>query len=69
MTKQKQTNKDISVITIKQIASPIGRDASQRQTLIGLGLNKIGKTARLEANLSTMGMIKKVAHLLMVEKA
>ena len=26
-------------ITIRQIQSPIGRQADQRQTLIGLGLN------------------------------
>ena len=31
-------------ITVTQVASPIGREESQRKTLIGLGLNKIGRT-------------------------
>ena len=31
-------------ITIRQIQSPIGRQADQRQTLIGLGLNKLNRT-------------------------
>ena len=37
-------------IVVKQIGSPIRRPAIQRQTLIGLGLNKMHKTRELEAN-------------------
>jgi len=68
MTTQKQT-KDAAYIKVRQTGSPIGRDASQRATLIGLGLNKIGREVRLESNSSTLGMIRKVSHLLSVEKA
>jgi len=55
-------------IKVTQIASPIGRPDVQRQTLIGLGLNKMNKTVELEDTPSIRGMIKKVSHLLRVEE-
>ena len=56
-------------VTITQIGSPISREASQRQTLIGLGLNKMHRTSTLEDTPSVRGMIKKVHHLIKVEEA
>ena len=53
-------------ITIEQIGSPIGRPAQQRQTLVGLGLNKIGRRASLEDTPAVRGMVAKVAHLVRV---
>ena len=53
-------------IKIEQIGSPIRRDSSQRATLIGLGLNKIGRVKEVQDNPSTRGMIDKVAHLVRV---
>jgi len=53
-------------IKVEQVGSPIRREASQRQTLIGLGLNKIGRTKELPDTPSTRGMIAKVAHLVRV---
>ena len=53
-------------IKIEQIGSPIRRESSQRATLIGLGLNKIGRVKEVQDNPSTRGMIDKVAHLLRV---
>ena len=53
-------------ITIRQIQSPIGRQADQRQTLIGLGLNKLNRTKELEDTPAIRGMINKVKHLVMV---
>ena len=47
-------------IKVEQIGSPIRRDGSQRATLIGLGLNKIGRVKELQDNPSTRGMIDKV---------
>ena len=55
-------------ITIKQVGSPIRRHHSQRETLIGLGLNKLGRTAELVDTPATRGMIAKVAHLVQVMK-
>jgi len=53
-------------IKVEQIGSPIRREGSQRATLIGLGLNKIGRVKELQDNPSTRGMIDKVAHLVRV---
>lgn len=54
-------------VTIRQTRSPIGRLANQRKTLIGLGLNKIGRTSTLEDTPSVRGMIATVAHLVEVQ--
>ena len=54
------------MLTVRQTGSPIGRDPSQRQTLMGLGLNKIGRTKELEDTAPVRGMIRKVAHLVEV---
>ncbi len=56
-------------VVITQVGSPIGREHDQRETLIGLGLNKIGRTRALEDTKAVRGMIAKVAHLLRVEAA
>jgi large subunit ribosomal protein L30 len=50
-------------IVVKQIGSPIRRPAKQRQTLIGLGLNKMNKTRELEDTPSVRGMVNKIPHL------
>ena len=49
-------------IVVKQIGSPIRRPAKQRQTLIGLGLNKMHKTRELEDTPAVRGMINKISH-------
>lgn len=53
-------------VTLRQTGSPIRREASQRATLVGLGLNKIGRTRTLEDTPSVRGMIRKVAHMVEV---
>ena len=50
-------------IIVKQIGSPIRRTAKQRQTLVGLGLNKMHKTRELEDTPSVRGMVNKIPHL------
>jgi len=54
-------------ITIVQTGSPIRRKNDQRATLVGLGLNRIGRKAVLEDTPSVRGMIAKVHHLVAVE--
>ncbi len=53
-------------VSIEQVRSPIGRSEDQRGTLIGLKLNKMGRTASLEDTPAVRGMIAKVAHLVRV---
>ena len=58
-----------NTLTIRQIGSPIRREAKQRQTLIGLGLNKLHRTSTLPDTPAVRGMIEKVKHLVRVEDA
>ena len=51
---------------IEQTGSHIGRPFDQRQTLIGLKLNKIGRRSSLEDTPAIRGMVAKVAHLVRV---
>ena len=53
-------------ITVRQTGSPIRRRNDQRATLIGLGLNRVGRIATLEDTPQVRGMIAKVAHLVEV---
>jgi len=53
-------------IKIEQVGSPIRRRHDQRETLIGLGLNRIGRVSELADTPSARGMIAKVAHLVRV---
>lgn len=56
-------------VKVTQTGSPIGRPKDQRETLKGLGLNKMNRTRELEDTPSVRGMINKVAHLVRVEEA
>lgn len=53
-------------IVVKQIASPARRPQVQRQTLIGLGLNKMHKTRELEDTPSVRGMVNAIPHLVKI---
>jgi len=55
-------------IKVTQTGSPIGRKKDQRQTLVGLGLDKMHKSSILEDTASVRGMITKVQHLVKFEK-
>lgn len=50
-------------IVVRQIGSPIRRPAIQRQTLIGLGLNKMHRERELEDTPAVRGMVNKISHL------
>ena len=53
-------------VTVRQTGSSIRRPKDQLQTLVGLGLGRIGKQRELEDTPSVRGMIAKVAHLVEV---
>jgi large subunit ribosomal protein L30 len=57
---------EAKTVTVRQTASPLRRSKDQRATLVGLGLNRIGRTKVLPDNASTRGMIAKVAHMVTV---
>ena len=56
----------MATIIVKQVGSPIRRPKEQRDTLIGLGLNKMHKTRELEDTPSVRGMINKIPHLVQI---
>jgi len=55
-------------VRVTQIRSALGRLPGQKETLVGLGLNKMRATRELEDTPSIRGMIRKVAHLIKVEE-
>jgi len=62
-------DKKKGTVRVTQTGSPIGRQKYQRETLKGLGLNKMHKTRELEDTPAVRGMINKVSHLVTVEDA
>ncbi|MCL4127431.1 UNVERIFIED_CONTAM: hypothetical protein GTU68_063303 [Idotea baltica] len=56
-------------VKITQVRSVIGRPKRQKDTMVALGLRKIGQTVEKETNDAINGMITKVAHLVNVEEA
>ncbi len=56
-----------ATVTVTQVKSPIRRKPGQRETLIGLGLNRMHRTRTLEDTPAVRGMINKVRHLVRVE--
>ena len=61
-------SKSVAVCWQRWTASPIRRKSDQRATLIGLGLNRVGRASTLADTPSVRGMIAKVAHMVRVEE-
>jgi large subunit ribosomal protein L30 len=66
MAKTPNTASAGKTLTVEQIGSPIRRPSKQRDTLIGLKLNKLHRTSTLEDTPAVRGMIEKVKHLVRV---
>ena len=58
--------KAAKTIKVEQVGSPIRRHHSQRATLVGLQLNKIGRVVELQDSPAVRGMINKVKHLVRI---
>ena len=58
--------KAAKMIKVEQTGSAIRRHHSQRETLVGLRLNKIGRVAELQDTPEVRGMIAKVQHLVRI---
>jgi large subunit ribosomal protein L30 len=55
-------------VKVTQIRSSIGQNPANRGTLRSLGLGRIGQTNELEDSPELAGKLRKVAHLVKVEK-
>ncbi len=58
----------MSKIRVRQVKSEIGFPRTQRATLRGLGLRRLGAVRELDDSPSVRGMIRKVIHLVQVEE-
>lgn len=63
MAEQKKSGK---TIVIEQVGSPIRRHYKQRETLVGLGLNKMHRRREVPDNPAVRGMIEKVKHMVRI---
>ena len=53
-------------VLITQLRSAIGRPRRQRDTLRALGIRRLGASVKKRATPAVMGMVRKVAHLVVV---
>jgi large subunit ribosomal protein L30 len=58
----------MSKLKITQTRSQIGETARHRGTLRALGLGRIGRTTEREDTPETLGMLRKVRHLVKIEE-
>ena len=58
----------MSTVKVTQVRSEIGQSQRHRGTLRALGLGKIGKSNELEETPTLAGMLRKVDHLVKVER-
>lgn len=68
MAEKKSKNKSAAggTVTVEQVRSANRKPESQRQTLIGLGLNKMHRRRTLKDTPQVRGMIAKIPHLVRV---
>jgi len=64
----KSAKKSPKTIVVTQTGSAIRRCHDQRETLVGLGLNRMNRRRELPDTPAVRGMIEKVAHLVRVEE-
>ena len=55
-------------LVIRQVRSQIGQTQRHRGTLRALGLGRIGRTAEHQDSRQVAGMLRKVRHLVAVER-
>ena len=56
-------------LRVTLVRSGINRPETQKRTIRGLGLTKLGRSVVLADNLAVRGMIRSVSHLVEVESA
>jgi large subunit ribosomal protein L30 len=59
----------VAKLKITQTRSAIGQTAQHRGTLRALGLGKIGRSVEREESPVTLGMLRRVRHLVRIEDA
>jgi large subunit ribosomal protein L30 len=60
------TKKGAGVIRIKYVRSIVGRPATQRKVIEGLGLKRLNQVVERPDSPATWGQVRKVSHLVQV---
>ncbi len=63
---KKKAAKKVETIKVQQFASPIRRNAIQREYLKSLGLGKLNAVREIINNGSTQGLLTKLKHMVRV---
>lgn len=58
----------VGKLRIRLVRSAIGRSENQKRTVAALGLRRLNQEVIQPANLQTLGMVRKIAHLVHVEQ-
>lgn len=66
-TAKKTAPKASKTLVVVQRASGAGSKPGMKETLVGLGLGKVGARRELEDTPAVRGMVRKVRHLVVVE--
>jgi large subunit ribosomal protein L30 len=59
----------VAKLKITQVRSQIGQSKKHRGTLRALGLGKIGRTVEHPESPETLGMLRKVRHLVRIDES
>jgi large subunit ribosomal protein L30 len=59
----------VAKLKITQVRSQIGQTKKHRGTLRALGLGKIGRTVEHPESPETLGMLRKVRHLVRIDES
>jgi large subunit ribosomal protein L30 len=59
----------VAKLRITQVRSQIGETQRHRGTLRALGLGKIGRSVEREDSPETLGMLRKVRHLVRIDES
>jgi large subunit ribosomal protein L30 len=59
----------MATLKVTQIRSQIGQSERHRGTLRALGLGKIGRSVERQDTPDTLGMLRKVRHLVKIEES
>jgi large subunit ribosomal protein L30 len=59
----------VAKLKITQVRSQIGQSKRHRGTLRALGLGKIGRTVEHPESPETLGMLRKVRHLVKIDES
>ena len=67
MPRPRTKRNKVAKLRITQTRSAIGQTAQHRGTLRALGLGKIGRSVEREDSPGTLGMLRRVRHLVRIE--